>query len=84
MTLKLRIRLLAGVRLDLGRRHLDLDLPDEATVGDLARELAGLGLGGEAGRVVVLLNGQPLAHHPQERPLGPDDDLSAFNPVPGG
>lgn len=84
MSIDLRVRLLAGTKLDLGRDHLNLRLAPGATAADLARELARQGLDTTGGRVIILLNGRALNGLPPDAPLSPGDDVSVFNLVSGG
>ena len=80
--MKISIRLFASYREAAGTSRTDVDLPDGATVGDLARVVVGRFPGlPDAERVVVAVNGEYQDH---AFPLADGDEAALIPPVSGG
>jgi molybdopterin converting factor small subunit len=82
--MEIKVRLLAGAKLELGRDQLVLQFPAGATRLDLERELARRGLDPASGDLVVLLNGRASRQWPEDRSLSPEDEVLVFNLMSGG
>ena len=81
--LKITVMLFAAYRDRVGRRSVDLELPEGSRVRDLAREMAGRhpGLTGSPSTLVVAVN-QEYSDH--DRPLHDGDEVALIPPVSGG
>jgi MoaE-MoaD fusion protein len=73
---RISVRLFAGLRERAGSSHVDVDLPEEAVVGDL---LAAMGL--EPGQCVVALNRE---YAPADARVLASDEVALIPPVSGG
>ena len=80
--MKIAVKLFAAYRESAGLRDAVLDLPEGATVGDLARlasdRFAGLP---DAGRIVIAVNGEYQDH---AFALADGDEAALIPPVSGG
>ena len=81
--LKVYIKLFAGYRDKVGRSDVDLELPDDATVGYLAQEMIRHHptLTRDAARLVVAVN-QEFQDHSYV--LSDGDEVALIPPVSGG
>src|SRR3954468_6070505 len=73
---RISVRLFAGLRERAGSSHVDVELPEEAVVGDL---LAAMGL--EPGQCVVALNRE---YAPADARVLASDEVALIPPVSGG
>ncbi len=78
------LRFLGGLQDQVGRRSLELRLPDAATVRDLEAILSEQGIDVTSGSLVVTLSGRGLRQWPPDRPIVPEDEVAVFRPVSGG
>ncbi|CAN5193544.1 molybdenum cofactor biosynthesis protein MoaE [soil metagenome] len=76
--MKVRVRLFAALRERAGSRSVELELPDDAVVGDV---WDGLGLGGEPDGLLYAVNRD---YAEKSAKLSPDDEVAVIPPVSGG
>jgi MoaE-MoaD fusion protein len=76
--MNVRVRLFAGLRERAGVNEMELELPDDACVGDALEQLADVA-GGT--RVVMAVNRE---YAKADAPLSPGDELALIPPVSGG
>lgn len=78
------VRFLGGLQDQGGRRSLELQLPDGASVRDLETLLSELGIEIETGSLIVTLSGRGLRQWPPDRLIVPEDEVAVFRQVSGG
>ncbi len=81
--MRVSVVLFAAYREAVETSELELDLPDDATVGDLAREMSVryLGLPRSAERIVAAVNDE---YQPHDYRLTQGDEVALIPPVSGG
>jgi molybdopterin converting factor subunit 1 len=81
--MKVSVLLFAGYREAVGDSELELELPNDATVGDLARAMSGLypRLPEDADRIVAAVNDE---YQPHDYRLTQGDEVALIPPVSGG
>jgi molybdopterin converting factor subunit 1 len=76
------VRLFAGLRERAGSRHIDVELPDGACVGDLLEALAATPVGAlQPGQCVVAINREYAG---TDEPIAAGDEVALIPPVSGG
>ena len=78
LPVKVRVRLFAALRERAGSRSLELELPDDAVVGDVWNEL---GLGLEPDGLLYAVNRD---YAEKSAKISPDDEVAVIPPVSGG
>jgi molybdopterin converting factor subunit 1 len=79
---RISVRLFAGLRERAGANSIELELPDDARVGDLLAALAGTPIGPLApGQCVVAINRE---YARVDEPIGAEDEVALIPPVSGG
>jgi MoaE-MoaD fusion protein len=80
--MKVTVRLFAGLRERAGGQHVDVELPDDASVGDLLAAMASTPVGRlEPGQCVVAINRE---YAPASARVSADDEVALIPPVSGG
>jgi molybdopterin synthase catalytic subunit len=80
--MKVTVRLFAGLRERAGGQHVDVELPDGATVGDLLAAMETTPVGRlEPGQCVVAINRE---YAPASAIVGAADEVALIPPVSGG
>jgi molybdopterin converting factor subunit 1 len=80
--MKVTVRLFAGLRERAGGQHVDVELPDGASVGDLLAAMASTPVGRlEPGQCVVAINRE---YAPASAVLRAEDEVALIPPVSGG
>jgi molybdopterin converting factor subunit 1 len=80
--MRISVRLFAGLRERAGASHIEVELPDGASVGDLLAAMAGTPVGPLApGQCVVAINRE---YARADEPIGPADEVALIPPVSGG
>ena len=80
--MKVTVRLFAGLRERAGGQHVDVELPEGASVGDLLAAMASTPVGRlEPGQCVVAINREYAS---ATALVGPDDEVALIPPVSGG
>jgi molybdopterin synthase catalytic subunit len=80
--MKVTVRLFAGLRERAGGQHVDVELPDEASVGDLLAAMASTPVGRlEPGQCVVAINRE---YAPATARVSAGDEIALIPPVSGG
>jgi len=80
--MKVTVRLFAGLRERAGGRHVDVELPEDASVGDLLAALASTPVGRlEPGQCVVAINRE---YAPASARVSEGDEVALIPPVSGG
>jgi MoaE-MoaD fusion protein len=80
--MKVTVRLFAGLRERAGGQHVDVELPDGASVGDLLAAMATTPVGRlEPGQCVVAINRE---YAPATARVSPGDEVALIPPVSGG
>jgi molybdopterin converting factor subunit 1 len=82
-SVKVRVRLFAGLKELIGRQDITVDLPEGASVGDLREKL-----GGDVPRLASFLPSLVCAVNEEYRlpeyPLHDGDDVALIPPISGG
>ena len=80
--MKVTVRLFAGLRERAGGQHVDVELPDGASVGDLLAAMASTPVGRlEPGQCVVAINRE---YAPATARVSAGDEIALVPPVSGG
>jgi MoaE-MoaD fusion protein len=80
--MKVTVRLFAGLRERAGGQHVDVELPDGASVGDLLAAMETTPVGRlEPGQCVVAINRE---YAPASALVSADDEVALIPPVSGG
>jgi MoaE-MoaD fusion protein len=80
--MRVSVRLFAGLRQRAGGTHVEVELPDGASVKDLLAAMASTPVGELApGQCVVAINRE---YAPASALVGPDDEVALIPPVSGG
>ena len=80
--MRISVRLFAGLRERAGSDRIDVELPDDATVGSLLTALAGTPVGPlQPGQCVVAINRE---YARVDEPIGAGDEVALIPPVSGG
>ena len=80
--MKVTVRLFAGLRERAGGQHVDVELPDDASVGDLLAAMETTPVGRlEPGQCVVAINRE---YAPASARVSADDEVALIPPVSGG
>jgi molybdopterin converting factor subunit 1 len=80
--MKVTVRLFAGLRERAGGQHVDVELPDGASVGDLLAAMETTPVGRlEPGQCVVAINRE---YAPATARVSPGDEVALIPPVSGG
>jgi MoaE-MoaD fusion protein len=80
--MKVTVRLFAGLRERAGGQHVDVELPDGASVGDLLAAMASTPVGRlEPGQCVVAINRE---YAPASAVVRAEDEVALIPPVSGG
>ncbi|MCW3024449.1 MAG: molybdopterin converting factor, subunit 1 [Conexibacter sp.] len=79
---RISVRLFAGLRERAGADHVDVDLPEDASVGDLLAAMTSTPVGSlQAGQCVVAIN---RTYATARQRVRPDDEVALIPPVSGG
>lgn len=78
------VKLLGGVRAELGTSRMVLTLPEGATVSDLKEKLKTLGIDLNTENIIVVLNDLGIQQWSPDRLLTEGDEVAIFPNIAGG
>lgn len=82
--IEISIRYLGGLSIEKGIPERRILLPEGSKLADLKKALASLDLNLQDNELVFLLDGQGLAHYPDDYPLSSKEVVAIFPMISGG